>query len=182
MHIFVPLINSLFIFLPPIAPMLWGTLADKLGRRPLFLVCLILLALSCIGLALVPTNAYWLLVLLRCFQATGSASTIALGEFSGWSWSHNRTSAIDIYGETSPGLSKFSRNIIWHAVILTIVALAPVLLPKIKILLTMIFIGSGVISDIAVPSERGGFLGLFSLGPLVSFVNYWKIPNSIEYM
>lgn len=28
--------------------------------------------------------------------------------------------------------------------------------------------GSGTITDIAKPSERGGFLGVFSLGPLVS--------------
>ena len=60
--------------------MFWGTLADRMGRRPLFLACLALLSISCVGLALVPTNAYWLLVLLRCFQAAGSASTIALGE------------------------------------------------------------------------------------------------------
>ena len=61
--------------------MLWGTISDRMGRRPLFVLCLALLSASCVGLALVPTNAYWLLVLLRCFQAAGSASTIALGEF-----------------------------------------------------------------------------------------------------
>lgn len=59
--------------------MFWGTLADRWGRRPMFLACLLVLSLSCIGLALVPTNAYWLLMLLRCLQAAGSASTIALG-------------------------------------------------------------------------------------------------------
>lgn len=31
----------------------------------------------------------------------------------------------------------------------------------------IVFLGSGTISDIAEPSERGGFLGLFSIGPLV---------------
>ena len=61
--------------------MLWGTLSDRLGRRPLFLVCLGLLTISCVGIALIPTDAYWLLVLLRCLQAAGSASTTALGEF-----------------------------------------------------------------------------------------------------
>jgi MFS family permease len=60
--------------------MFWGTLADMKGRRPMFLCCLITLSLSCVGLALVPTSAYWLLVLLRCLQAAGSASTVALGE------------------------------------------------------------------------------------------------------
>jgi len=29
-----------------------------------------------------PTSAYWLLVLLRCLQAGGSASTIALGIYA----------------------------------------------------------------------------------------------------
>ncbi|EIN12517.1 MFS general substrate transporter [Punctularia strigosozonata HHB-11173 SS5] len=55
-----------------------GTSADKLGRRPMFLGCMLLLCVSCVGLALVPTNAYWLLILLRLFQAGGSASTVAL--------------------------------------------------------------------------------------------------------
>lgn len=44
------------------------------------MACLIILSVSCVGLALVPNNAYWLLMLLRCLQATGSASTIAIGK------------------------------------------------------------------------------------------------------
>ncbi|PSS05455.1 hypothetical protein PHLCEN_2v3835 [Hermanssonia centrifuga] len=59
--------------------MFWGTMADRWGRRPMFLACMLVLALACVGLALVPTNAYWLLMLLRCLQAAGSASTVALG-------------------------------------------------------------------------------------------------------
>lgn len=43
------------------------------------MACLLVLSLSCVGLALVPTNAYWLLMVLRCVQAAGSASTTALG-------------------------------------------------------------------------------------------------------
>lgn len=60
--------------------MFWGILADRLGRRPVYLMCLTVLMLSNIGLALVPTNAYWLLIVLRCAQAAGAASTIALGK------------------------------------------------------------------------------------------------------
>ncbi|KAF8585839.1 MFS general substrate transporter [Ramaria rubella] len=107
-HTSVELINvtvTVYMVFQGISPMFWGTLSDRLGRRPLFLTCLALLAVSCMGVALVPTDAYWLLLVLRCFQAAGSASTIALG--------------------------------------------------------------SGVIGDISEPSERGGFLGIFSLGPLV---------------
>jgi MFS family permease len=62
-----------------IAPMFWGTLSDYFGRRPTTAGCLLVLSLSCIGLALVPTSAYWLLMVLRCLQAAGSASTIAIG-------------------------------------------------------------------------------------------------------
>lgn len=71
----------------------------------MFMGCMLVLSLACVGLALVPTNAYWLLMVLRCLQAAGSASTIALG--------------------------------------------------------------AGVIADIATRSERGGFFGLFSMGPMV---------------
>lgn len=85
--------------------MFWGPIADSYGRRPVFLACLTVLCGSCIGLALVPTSAYWLLMLLRCLQAAGSASTTTTG--------------------------------------------------------------AGVIGDIAIPAERGGFFGIYSLGPLV---------------
>lgn len=65
--------------IPPQAPMLWGPLSDRVGRRPVFVGCFIILVASCIGLALTPTNAFWLLLLLRAVQAGGCASTIALG-------------------------------------------------------------------------------------------------------
>ena len=59
--------------------MVWGTISDYFGRRPTTAACLLVLSLSCIGLALVPTSAYWLLMVLRCLQAAGSASTLAIG-------------------------------------------------------------------------------------------------------
>ena len=47
----------------------------------MFIGCMVVLSVACVGLALVPTNAYWLLMLLRCLQAAGSASTVALGPY-----------------------------------------------------------------------------------------------------
>ncbi len=85
--------------------MFWGTLSDRVGRRPIFLACMMVLSLACVGLARVPTSDYWLLMVLRCLQAAGSASTIALG--------------------------------------------------------------AGVIGDIATRAERGGFFGLYAVGPMV---------------
>ena len=63
------------------APTFWGTIADHYGRRPSFILCLFILLLTCIALALIPTSAYWSLLLLRCIQAAGSASTVALGMY-----------------------------------------------------------------------------------------------------
>ncbi|KAG1847141.1 hypothetical protein C8R48DRAFT_677693 [Suillus tomentosus] len=56
------------------APMFWGTLADRMGRRPTSLGCLFVLSLACICLAFVSTSYFWLLMVLRCLQAVGSAS------------------------------------------------------------------------------------------------------------
>jgi MFS family permease len=103
--------------------MIWGTISDYYGRRPTTAACLLVLSFSCIGLALVPTSAYWLLMVLRCLQAAGSASTVAIG---------------NIYLFQAPFL--FSMSIL----------------------------GAGVVGDISSREERGGFYGLFMLGPLVS--------------
>ncbi|KAI0003808.1 MFS general substrate transporter [Russula compacta] len=81
-HRDVELINltvTMYMVMQGISPMIWGTLSDRWGRRPIMFACLATLSLSCVGLALVPTSAYWLLMLLRCMQAAGSASTVAIG-------------------------------------------------------------------------------------------------------
>ncbi|KAJ7762474.1 MFS general substrate transporter [Mycena metata] len=88
-----------------ISPMFWGPLSDSHGRRHIFILCLLLLSLSCVGLALTPTQDYWLLLFLRCFQAAGSASTVA--------------------------------------------------------------VAFGIIGDVATRAERGGYVGMASLGAMV---------------
>lgn len=96
---------TMYMIFQGVAPMFWGPISDHVGRRPTSAACLLILSLACVGLALVRTSDYWLLMLLRCLQASGSASTIA--------------------------------------------------------------IGAGVIGDISNRAERGGFFGIFTLGPMV---------------
>ncbi|KAK7018881.1 MFS domain-containing protein [Favolaschia claudopus] len=106
-HKSIELINltvTLNMVFQGITPMFWSTIADTYGRRHSFILCLLLLSLSCVGLALTPTRDYWLLLFLRCFQAAGSASTVA--------------------------------------------------------------IGIGVVGDISTRADRGGFLGLATIGPM----------------
>lgn len=81
-HKSVELINltvTVYMVFQGVSPVFWGTLADYVGRRPIFLSCMLVLTVACIGLASTPTSDYWLLLVLRCVQAAGSASTVALG-------------------------------------------------------------------------------------------------------
>lgn len=97
---------TIYLAMQGASPMLWGPLSDRYGRRPVFLICLLILVGSSVGLALCPTSAFWLLLLLRALQAGGCASTISLG--------------------------------------------------------------AGVIGDISIAEERGGFFGMFNLGPMLA--------------
>lgn len=58
--------------------MFLGSLTDFIGRRPVYLICLSIYAAANAALANVP-NSYAALMVLRCIQATGSASVIAIG-------------------------------------------------------------------------------------------------------
>ena len=60
-----------------LSPTLWSALSDVKGRRITYLSTLAVFVGACIGLAL--TRHYAQLVVLRCLQSTGSASTIAIG-------------------------------------------------------------------------------------------------------
>lgn len=60
-----------------LAPSLWGPISDVKGRRIAYCCTFIVFLGACIGLA--KSKNYAILMVLRCLQSTGSASTIAIG-------------------------------------------------------------------------------------------------------
>ncbi|KAJ7572197.1 major facilitator superfamily domain-containing protein [Mycena floridula] len=70
---------TMYMIFQALSLMVFGSMADTKGQRPMFISCLAILTLTCIGLALVPTSDYWLLMVLCGVQAVGSSSTVALG-------------------------------------------------------------------------------------------------------
>lgn len=68
-----------YLVMQGLSPMLFGPIADVKGRRFAYIICITILCGSCIGMAVIPEDAYWLLVLLRCVQSAGSASTVSIG-------------------------------------------------------------------------------------------------------
>ncbi|KAI8381140.1 major facilitator superfamily domain-containing protein [Radiomyces spectabilis] len=91
---------TMFMIFQALSPSFWSSLADSRGRRPVYLITLLIYILSCAGLACV--SNYTLLLVFRALQAFGASSVIA--------------------------------------------------------------IGAGTIADITHPSERGGYIGWYSLG------------------
>lgn len=69
-------VTSYMIF-QGLAPSIWGAVADVKGRRLAYICTFIVFLGACIGLANTPD--YAALVVLRCLQSTGSASTISIG-------------------------------------------------------------------------------------------------------
>ncbi|KAF5965020.1 major facilitator family transporter [Fusarium bulbicola] len=69
-------VTSYLIF-QGLAPSLWGPISDVKGRRVAYSLTFIVFLGACIGLA--EAKNYATMVVLRCVQGTGSASTIAIG-------------------------------------------------------------------------------------------------------
>ncbi|KAL1864539.1 hypothetical protein VTK73DRAFT_5788 [Phialemonium thermophilum] len=69
-------VTSYLIF-QGLAPSLWGPISDVKGRRIAYSLTFIVFFGACIGLA--EAKNYATMVVLRCIQSTGSASTIAIG-------------------------------------------------------------------------------------------------------
>ena len=72
----INLIIMSYLIVSGIAPSFFGDMADKMGRRPVILLALMLYIAANIGLAL--QNKYIALVILRCLQSAGASSTIAI--------------------------------------------------------------------------------------------------------
>lgn len=73
----VSLTVTSYLIFQGIAPSLWGPVSDVKGRRIAYICTFLVFIGACIGLA--ETKNYAALVVLRCLQSTGSASTIAIG-------------------------------------------------------------------------------------------------------
>ncbi|SCU82337.1 LAFA_0C10594g1_1 [Lachancea sp. 'fantastica'] len=73
----VNLTVTTYMIFQGIAPTFWGAMADVHGRRLVYIGTLAVFLTACIVLA--NTKNYATLIVVRCLQSSGSASTIALG-------------------------------------------------------------------------------------------------------
>lgn len=80
LNVSVELVNlsvTAYLIFQGLAPSLWGPISDAKGRRTAFIGTLVILFGACIGLA--QTENYATLIILRCLQSAGSASTNVIG-------------------------------------------------------------------------------------------------------
>jgi multidrug resistance protein len=80
LNVSVELVNltvTSYLVFQGLAPSLWGPVSDVKGRRIAYCGTFLVFLAACIGLA--ETKNYATLIVLRCLQSTGSASTIAIG-------------------------------------------------------------------------------------------------------
>ncbi|KAL8291258.1 hypothetical protein RQP46_002236 [Phenoliferia psychrophenolica] len=75
----ISLAVTIYLIFQAITPSFFGSMSDSFGRRPIYLATLIVYLGANIGLALMPTSAYWLLLVLRALQATGGSAVISIG-------------------------------------------------------------------------------------------------------
>lgn len=80
LNVSIELVNltvTCYLVFQGIAPSLWGPVSDVKGRRVAYCCTFLVFLGACVGLA--KTRNYATLIVLRCLQSTGSASTIAIG-------------------------------------------------------------------------------------------------------
>lgn len=65
-----------YLLFQGLIPSISATIADSYGRKPVLLISMLIFIAACIAIS--QTNAFWLLAVLRCFQAGGIAPVIAI--------------------------------------------------------------------------------------------------------
>lgn len=64
----ISLAVTIYLVFQAITPSFFGAMSDSYGRRPVYIGTLIIYLGANVGLALMPTSAYWLLLFLRALQ------------------------------------------------------------------------------------------------------------------
>ena len=80
LNVSVELVNltvTSYLIFQAIAPSFWGPVSDVRGRRVAYCFTFLVFLGACVGLA--ETKNYATLIVLRCLQSTGSASTVSIG-------------------------------------------------------------------------------------------------------
>lgn len=81
LHVSTELVNlsvTTYMIFQGLSPTLWGALSDVYGRRITYICTFVVFFGACVGLA-ETKSSYAQLMVLRCVQSTGSASTVAIG-------------------------------------------------------------------------------------------------------
>ncbi|KAF4774379.1 major facilitator superfamily transporter [Colletotrichum scovillei] len=73
----VSLTITSYLIIQGISPLIWGSISDALGRRPIYIASFAVYIIANIGLSFSPN--FTVLLLFRGLQAAGSASTVSIG-------------------------------------------------------------------------------------------------------
>lgn len=76
----ITLTVTIYMVVQGVAPSVWGSFSDVIGRRAVFVGTFIVYIISNIALGL--SNSYGQLMAFRALQAAGSAATISIGTCS----------------------------------------------------------------------------------------------------
>ncbi|WVQ77779.1 hypothetical protein IAR50_007469 [Cryptococcus sp. DSM 104548] len=134
---------TIYLVFQAITPSFFGSMSDTFGRRPLYIMTLVIYLGANMGLALMPTSQYWLLLFLRALQATGGSAVISIGYgcISDVAAPRERgkyAAVIQAGSTTGPALGPLIggiltetlgwRSVFWFLVIATCIALIPLVL------------------------------------------------------
>ena len=75
----ISLAITVYLIFQAWTPSIFGSMSDSFGRRPIYIGTLMVYMGANLGLALMPTTKYWLLLFLRILQATGGSAVVSIG-------------------------------------------------------------------------------------------------------